>query len=415
MNNKQYSTSNSLLNEGYSNSKYYFDGGKGSKILLNNKEYIDLSFGAGSLILGHNSKIYKNSIKDITKKNLSILASPNKQAFEFSKLLSKIFKNYSKFIFCNSGTEAIFKTLRIARTISKKEKIVSVTGSWHGSADNLLFTANKKLKPEPLSNGLPNENKKNLIFIPYNDIKLSKKILDKNKKFVSCIIIEPIQGCLPTEKSKNYLKFLEKYSNKNKIILIFDEMITGLRSRENSVQAAFKIKPSISTFGKCLGGGMPIGIIAINRKIEKLLKKNKKKVFFGGTFSGNSISTYIGKKTTEFIFKNKKKIYQNLERKSIYFQDELNHYISNNNINAKIYRFGSLIRLVFSNKEIDNRLQRDFFEKNSSNNIKKIKNFFYINNINYPSNGLIFFSYSTSDKDIKKIIKIFKLGLKKFF
>ena len=415
MNNKHNNSSNSLLNEGYTNTKHYFDGGKGSKILSNNKEYIDLSFGAGSLILGHNSKIYKDSIKDITKNNLSILASPNKQAFEFSKLLSKIFKNYSKFIFCNSGTEAIFKTLRIARTISKKEKIVSVTGSWHGSADSLLFTADKKLKPEPLSNGLSQENKKNLIFIPYNNIEKSKKILDKNKKKISCIIIEPIQGCLPTEKSKDYLQFLEKYSNKNKIILIFDEMITGLRSKDNSVQATFKIKPSISTFGKCLGGGMPIGIIAINKKIEMLLKNNKKKVFFGGTFSGNSISTYVGKKTTEFIYKNKKKIYQNLERKSIFFQKELNYFISKNNINAKIYRFGSLIRLVFSNREIDNRLQRDFFEKNSTNNIKKIKNFFYLNNINYPSNGLIFFSYSTSEKDVQKILKIFKLGLKKFF
>ena len=266
-----------------------------------------------------------------------------------------------------------------------------------------------------MSNGLSQENKKNLIFIPYNNIEKSKKILDKNKKNISCIIIEPIQGCLPTEKSKDYLQFLEKYSDKNKIILIFDEMITGLRSKDNSVQATFKIKPSISTFGKCLGGGMPIGIIAINKKIEMLLKNNKKKVFFGGTFSGNSISTYVGKKTTEFIYKNKKKIYQNLERKSIFFQKELNYFISKNNINAKIYRFGSLIRLVFSNREIDNRLQRDFFEKNSTNNIKKIKNFFYLNNINYPSNGLIFFSYSTSEKDVQKILKIFKLGLKKFF
>ena len=133
MNNKQISNQNSSLNEGYSTSKNFFDGGKGSKILLNGKEFIDLSYGAGSLILGHKSNIYKKSIRNILKNNLSILASPNRQAIEFSNLLSKIFKNYSKFIFCNSGTEAIFKTLRIARTVSKKEKIVSVTGSWHGS------------------------------------------------------------------------------------------------------------------------------------------------------------------------------------------------------------------------------------------------------------------------------------------
>ena len=300
-------TKNYIMNEGYSNTSYRFSGGSGSNVFISGKKYIDLSNAAGSLILGHNSIVYKKAIKKSLTKNLSIIAAPNAQAESYSKLLKRIFPNYSKFIFCNSGTEAVFKSIRIARAVSKRNKIVSVVGSWHGSADSLLYNADKNLKPFELSAGLTKESKKNIIFIPYNDVKKSKKILDKFKKDISSIIIEPVQGCLPIKKPERYLKFLDSYSKKNNIILIFDEMITGLRVKSNSVQQTFKIKPSISTFGKCFGGGLPIGIIGISKKIENLIKKKKINIFFGGTFSGNSLASFVGQETTQFIIKNKKK------------------------------------------------------------------------------------------------------------
>ena len=121
-----------ILNEGYINNKILFDRAKGSKIISKGKKYIDLGFGAGSLLLGHNSKIYKRAIGNILKKNISNLVTPNKQAEDFSKILKKVFPHYSKFIFCNSGTEAIFKSLRICKDLSNKEIIIGVTGSWNG-------------------------------------------------------------------------------------------------------------------------------------------------------------------------------------------------------------------------------------------------------------------------------------------
>ena len=123
---------NLVLNEGYTNKKILFEKGLGSKIFFGRKKFTDLSFGAGSLLLGHNSYIYKYAIKSLLKKNISMLASPNIQADNFSKLLKKIFPRYSKFIYCNSGTEAIIKSLRICKAITKKDLIIAVTGSWHG-------------------------------------------------------------------------------------------------------------------------------------------------------------------------------------------------------------------------------------------------------------------------------------------
>ncbi len=403
-----------ILNEGYAKINRLFTGGHGSNIFIKKKKYLDLSFCAGSLLLGHNNKIIKKSLKEILNKNISNLAAPNEQANEYSKILKKVFKYSKRFIYCNSGTEAVTKSLRICSALSKKKLIVAVTGSWHGSVDNLLYSTKSDLKPFPLSDGLNNDNYKKIKFIPYNDIKKSEKIIKKFKNSINCIIIEPIQGCLPNEKSKKYLIFLRKITKKYKINLIFDEMITGLRTEGTSIQSYFKIYPDISVFGKCFGAGLPMGIIGISKKIDTQIKKSNKKIFFGGTFSGNSIATYVGMKTTKFILKNKKSIFSKLEKNSSFFQNELNNFFVQKKIKAKIYRFKSMIRIVYSNKDIINRIQRDFLEKKNIKKIEKLRKFLLKRNIYYPTSGVIFFSTATTKNDIIKLINSLKIGCLKF-
>ena len=406
---------NLILNEGYLNNKYFFDKGVGSNIFIRKKKFIDLSFSAGSLLLGHNSKIFKKAIKDIVSKNISIFANPNKQAEEFSKTLNKILPFYSKFIFCSTGSEAIMKSLRIVRAVSNKEMIVNVTGSWHGSNDKTLFTADKNLMTKNLSEGLGKYDRNNLKFIPYNDINKSKKILNKFKNKIGCILVEPIQGGLPNINAIKYLKFLNQYSKKNKIILIFDEMITGLRIDGSSFQSKYSFKPDMTTFGKCFGGGLPIGIIALNKNIEKKIKKLKGKIFFGGTFSGNSLSTYVGKLTVDYIIKNRKKIFEALDNKSNFLFQTLNSIIKKEKINVSLYRFHSMFRIIFTTKIIKNRTQRDFFEKKFHKKISKFRKFLISNKIYYPSNGIIFISDQTTKRDISIILKYVRQGLIKFF
>ena len=405
---------NFLYNEGYENLNNLFSSGKGSNIYINNKKFLDLSLCAGSIILGHNSGIYRKSSREILKKNLSNFAAKNIHAAEFAKTLNKVLPKYSKFIFCNSGTEAVMKSLRVARAISKKNIIISVTGSWHGSTSELLFTNNNKLQNVELSDGLDKNFKKNLKFIPYNNIELSKKILNRYKNKIMCIIIEPIQGCLPTE-AKKYLNFLNNYSKKNNITLIFDEMITGLRFNCSSVQDQFKLNPSISTFGKCFGGGLPIGIIALKKDVLLKLKKNEKKIFFGGTFSGNSINSFLSNKTVKYIIKNKKNIFVNLEKKAIYLEKNLNDFLVKNNFDAKCFRFASMLRIVFTKKEITNRSQRDFFENKNKKKISLFKNFMFKNNIYYSNSGIIFLAVTTSYKDLDYFIDTSKKAFKKIY
>ena len=402
-----------ILNEGY-NQKNIFDYSNKSYIYKSKKKYIDLSYGAGTLILGNQSKIFVNSIKNILNKKFSIIGTPNQEAVKYSKLLKKLFPRYSKFIFCNTGSEAITKSLRIANAISKNNLIISVTGSWHGSVDKTLFTSDKYLKSLPISNGLGGFNKKNIRFIPYNDIEKSKKILDKNKNKISCLIIEPIQASLPQLNVKEYLSFLIKYCNKNNITILFDEMITGIRYKGSSVQQSLNLQPDLSTFGKCFGGGFPIGIIAITGKIYKKILRLKRKVFFGGTFSGNQISTFVGRKTVEFIHKNKKKIFYNLEKKGSYIEREIKSFIMKNNLNANILRCESIIRIIFSKKIPKDRVERDFLEKNKKKTIDNFRNFLLSKGIYYPSNGILFISDQSSNNDIKKIVKSINMALIKF-
>jgi glutamate-1-semialdehyde 2,1-aminomutase len=402
---------NFLLNEGYDDLNHLFTSGKGSCIYINDKKYLDLSLCAGSLILGHNPIVFQKSIKNMLRLGISNFAAKNKYAVEFSKTLKAILPEYEKFVFCNSGTEAVMKSLRIARAVTKKNIIISVTGSWHGSASELLYTANNKLENEELSSGLDLNFKKNLKFIPYNNTQFSEKILNKYKKQIMCVIIEPIQGCLPTE-AKEYLNFLDNYCKKNKLILIFDEMITGLRFNCSSVQDKFNLKPSISTFGKCFGGGLPIGIIGIKRDIISKLNKTRKKIFFGGTFSGNSFMSFIANETVKFIKKNKKKIFPKIEKKAIYLEKKLNSYFDTYMIDAKCYRFSSMLRIVFSRKKIRNRYQRDFFEKTKKNNITKFKNYLFKNNIYLPASGIIFLASTTTQNDLLNLIQKIKKAFK---
>ena len=403
-----------VFNERYQQTKFYIEKAVDDKILINKSFFYDLSFCSGVLILGHQSKVLKETLKDFYNKKVSIFAHPNIYAEELAKKIKVFFPRFSKIVFCNSGTESVIKALRICRSLNDKKLIVSVSGSWHGSVDQTLYTPNKNLKPLPISAGLNIDQQKNLRFIPYNDIKKSKLILDKIKKNINCLIIEPVMGSFPPNESKVYLKFLETYCKKNRILIVFDEIITGFRSEKGSVQGKFNLRPDITLIGKVLGGGFPIGAIGMSKEISTKINKNKNKIVFGGTFSANSFSVYAGLKVLKYI-NDHKNFYKELVDKSQKFQKKINEFIIENKIDSWVYRFDTMNRLVFSKKIIKNRIQRDFLENSKNKKINKFKEYLFRNKIYYPPSGIIFFSSASNTKNINKIIKIFCKGLLKYF
>ena len=158
----------------------------------------------------------------------------------------------------------------------------------------------------------------------------------------------------------------------------------------------FKIK-RYNIIRKILGGGLPIGLIGISDKIYKNIKDKKEKVFFGGTFSGNSMSSFIGYNTIKYLKKNQF-LLKELIKKSEYFQKTLNNFFLLNKIDAKVYRFQSILRIIFSNKKIYSRLQRDFLKNKKNEKILKLKKYLFDKGIYYPSNGIIFLSTAMTIK-----------------
>lgn len=405
---------NIILNEGYSHPKLIFEKANGNKIIIKNNFLYDLSYSSGVVFLGHNHYIFKNSLKQFIKKKKSIFSNPNIYAYKLAQTVKKFFSNFNKIIFCNTGSESVIKALRICRAINKKNLIVCVVGSWHGSVDQTLFFPKKDLSPVPISSGLKVLDKKNILFIPYNDIDESKKILNKFKNNINCVLIEPVTASLPRESIGLYLKFLDSYCKKNKIILIFDEIISAFRSKKGSVQKKFNIKPDITLIGKILGGGLPIAAIGLSKKIFNRINKLKVPIFFGGTFSANTFSTLVGNNTINYI-KNNFKLVSKLIKNCEIFENKINSFILKNNIDARVYRYDAILRIIFSKNQIQNRIQRDFLEKKYSKNKDKFIKFLLKKKILYPKNGVILFSLANKAKDISYIINIICTGLKKYF
>ena len=371
-------------------------------------KYLDFCMSNGCMILGHSNKIFLEEIKK--QANLgSNYSSNNIYKKEYENILKKEFSEFNEFIFCNSGSEANLRAFRVAKSISKKTKVAMTSGSWHGSVDNFMFDLNTKNKRfsdyESLSSGIE-LNKKEIIILPHNDIKNTKKILDKSYSKILMLIVEPIQASAPNNKTFEYLKFLDTYCKKKKINLCFDEIITGLRVKNLAIYKKYNLRPDIITFAKCFGGGLPIGIVAYNKKIKKKLNKLKKKIFFGGTFSGNPLSTRIGCKTFKYIIKNRIKINDKINSLGYLIENEINKFCEKNDINFKFLRYESILKPLFYEKNQNTKK----FDK--SKNIIKFRDYLINNKIFISHNCCFFISYCHSRSDCLKLINIIKRFIK---
>jgi len=282
---------------------FYTARAKGSKIVdVDGNEYIDFWLGHYVLILGHSPPEVVKAVKQQIE-NGTHYGTCHELEIALAEQIVKMVPSAEMVRFTNSGTEAIMYAIRLARTYTKREKIVKLEGGWHGGYDALHIAVNPPLDV-PESSGITEGAQKDTIVISFNDLEEARNKL-KNEN-IAAIIVEPVLGAgggIPADK--DFLKGLKELCLEKDALLIFDEIITGFRLAPGGAQQHYGVPPDITILGKIMGGGFTIGAITSRREVmehmDPLLYERPKFSFHGGTFCANPISLTAGLTTLKLL------------------------------------------------------------------------------------------------------------------
>lgn len=390
----------------------FMEKGKGSKLIdVDGNKYIDYSLGWGPMILGHAPKSIQSTIKKVSKKGWCF-GTPTEAETIFAKKITDIFPSMERVRLTNSGTEAVMSAIRLARGYTKKEKIIMFNGNYHGhSNDTLVHVENGNKKTT--SEGVPSSILESTLVADYNDINSVTSLLS-SRTDIAAILIEPVAAnmglVLP---ARDFLKELRKVCDEYNCLLIFDEVITGLRVSLGGAQVFYGIVPDITVLGKALAGGLPIGAFGARSEIMDILSPQGS-VYTAGTFSGNPMTTNCGISTLHEL--SHMVAFKKLSEKTQELCEDLQLFIKENSLPAVINYVGSIFSIFFTEqnevrslddvKKSDPSVFAEYFQFLLSHGI-------YIS----PSNeDVCFLSTAHTKNDIKytkAIIKNFLISLKK--
>ena len=332
-----------------------------------NNKIIDYIGSWGAQILGHGHSKIKNTLTASLRKGITY-GAPCSREVELAERITKIYPSINKVRMVSSGTEATMSAIRLARGYTGRNKILKFNGCYHGHGDSFLIKAGSGAATfgVPNSLGVPPGLAKETISTNFNDIESVKKVVKKNK--LACIIVEPIAGNMNFIRSdENFLHELRIICSENNIVLIFDEVMTGFRVALGGAQSLYSIKPDLTTLGKVLGGGLPVGAFGGKSKIMNQLSPDGG-VYQAGTLSGNPLAMDAGLKTLDLI--SKKNYFKNLEKITRQLTDGINEL--SRKYNKKIYADsqGGMFGIYFTDKKVVN------YESISKSDIKKFIQFF---------------------------------------
>jgi len=326
--------------------------GKGSHIWdADGNEFIDYCGSWGPLILGHANDKVVDAIKR-TVENGSSFGAPTALENELAELILSNNKYIQKIRFVSSGTEAVMSAIRLARGFTKRNKILKFEGCYHGHSDSLLVKAGSGLVTfgNTSSAGVPESFVNETIVVSLNNEAAVKQAFAEFKDQIACVIIEPIpanNGLLL--QRKEYLQFLRDICTENKTLLIFDEVINGFRVGFEGAAGYYKIQPDIITYGKIIGGGLPVGMYGASAEIMSNISPEGN-VYQAGTLSGNPVAMAAGiAQLTECL---KPNFYEDLERKTQFLIKNIHSHFTSSIVPFSIYSVGSIFWIAFTDKEV---------------------------------------------------------------
>lgn len=325
-------------------------------------KYIDFWMGHMACILGHAHPVVVKAIKKILPFGIH-WGTVNKTALKLAEKVNSIVPCAEMVRFCNSGTEATMYATRIARAFTDRTTVIKMEGGWHGGNTDLMMGVGPPYnKPDTV--GLPYKISDCIKLVPFNDIHNTMEALKSVRDELACVIVEPVLGAggiIPADKE--YLRMLREMTRECGALLIFDEVITGFRLSLGGAQQYYRITPDMTTLGKILGGGAPIGAVVGKKRIMELatpVEKEENRVWIGGgTFSMNPLTMSAGLATLEFL-QNNPSIYRRIGKLGEEVRQELDKIFTKYGMVAKTTGIESLFVIHFLKKHIELRNPRQY-------------------------------------------------------
>ncbi|MGB0294954.1 MAG: glutamate-1-semialdehyde 2,1-aminomutase [Flavobacteriaceae bacterium] len=329
---------------------------------------IDYISSWGPLILGHAYSPVIDAIKNTAEKGTSF-GIPTAVETEIANLAVSMVPNIDKIRFVNSGTEACMSAVRLARGFTAKEKIIKFAGCYHGHSDAFLIQAGSGAVTfgSPSSPGVTKGTAKDTLLARYNDIDSVKALVQANQDEIACIILEPVagnMGCIIPQAG--FLEELRSICDANGILLVFDEVMTGFRLAAGGAQECLGINADIVTFGKVIGGGLPVGAFAARSEIMSYLAPEGP-VYQAGTLSGNPLAMNAGLAMLTALNENPN-VFKSLEEKTALLEKGIAEVLTEKGVVHTINRLGSMMSVHFSEEPVvdfdsASRANNDTFKK----------------------------------------------------
>ena len=384
--------------------------GRGSKIITEDHDtLIDYCLGYGAIILGH---AYFEVIRAVKKQmdKGNIFCVPTENEVRLAELIIETIPNMEMVRLMNTGAETTMHSIRLARAFTKKKKVVKFDGCYHGAYDYVMVNPGSSASNNSF-NGNLEESMNQTLLLPYNDLGALENLVKTNND-IACVIVEPVlanMGLIIPEE--DYLSKLRRICEREDIVLIFDEVVTGFRLSPGGASEYFGVIPDIITLAKSIGNGFPLSAIAGKKEIMELLSP-KGTVFQGSTYAGNPISTSAGIATIEKLSSVKNELYPKLSRFTDTLSNGIRDHLKDLKFKASVNNISSMFQLYFTDEKI-----KDASSVRKSNIIlyKKLFDELLKSGIFIPPSQFetCFISYSHDDDDIDRTIESFAKALKK--
>jgi glutamate-1-semialdehyde-2,1-aminomutase len=399
---------------------FYVAEARGSRVVdVDGNEYIDLTMGFGPHILGHAPDVVVEAVRRAAPRGLQVgLHNPWQEPL--ARRIVEAVPALEQVVFANSGTEATLYAVRAARALTGKTKVGIFDGSYHGVHDYVLAVPHRSSTreapvPYPRGGGIPGATTEQICMLPYRSRAAFDRIRAEQRD-LAVVLIEPAQSSNPRLEAAEWLRELREVCRECGVIFVMDEVITGFRLAYGGGQERFDIEPDLATYGKIIGGGLPVGAVAGPRETMRVFiqdrgmardagLENVRPVFSGTTFAGNPMTMVAGEAQLGYLAEHRDEVYPYLDAQSDRLADEVNRFCESQGFPARMLHASSLLHLFFGTRAIETA-------HDVEPDLAAVEREFYLHLLYHgvivPGLHLTFLSTAHTPEDVDRVIEAMK-------